>query len=154
MECTYLFLFKLYTDIDHPSDENKKEVKIYKSLLSYSFLHYLNILKITRGNLVDEAYIEYSSWASMIVRLYHNGELEVEWTIGPFPSDMIGRETIIRYTIDGNDVQYRDTGMANTYLTSHNVIYFEIMINRTKTMFFLQYYDTYFTEQCIRSTSK
>ncbi|VDP01944.1 unnamed protein product [Schistosoma margrebowiei] len=46
----------------------------------------------------------------MIVRLYHNGELEVEWTIGPFPSDMIGRETIIRYTIDGNDVQYRDTG--------------------------------------------
>ncbi|CAH8671029.1 unnamed protein product [Schistosoma curassoni] len=65
---------------------------------------------VTRGILVDEAYIEYSSWASMIVRLYHNGELEVEWTFGPFPSDMIGRETIVRYTIDGNNVQYRDTG--------------------------------------------
>ncbi|VDP68200.1 unnamed protein product [Schistosoma mattheei] len=71
---------------------------------------YITYLTITRGTLVDEAYIEYSSWASMIVRLYHNGELEVEWTIGPFPSDMIGRETIIRYTVDGNDVQYRDTG--------------------------------------------
>ncbi|CAH8682579.1 unnamed protein product [Schistosoma rodhaini] len=65
---------------------------------------------ITRGSLVDEAYIEYSSWASLIVRLYHNGELEVEWTIGPFPSDMIGRETVVRYTIHGDDVQYRDTG--------------------------------------------
>ncbi|CAI2734863.1 unnamed protein product [Schistosoma spindalis] len=65
---------------------------------------------ITRGTLVDEAYIKYSSWASLIVRLYHNGELEIEWTIGPFPSDMIGRETIVRYTIDGNDVQYSDTG--------------------------------------------
>ncbi|XP_018655617.1 putative lysosomal alpha-mannosidase (mannosidase alpha class 2b member 1) [Schistosoma mansoni] len=65
---------------------------------------------------IDEAYIEYSSWASLIVRLYHNGELEVEWTIGPFPSDMIGRETVVRYTINGDDVQYRDTDSSGRRL--------------------------------------
>ncbi|KAK4475407.1 hypothetical protein MN116_002466 [Schistosoma mekongi] len=67
--------------------------------------------KITYGSLVNEAYIQYTSWASFIVRHYYNDELEVEWTIGSYPDDVIGRETIIRYTINENDnIQYYNTG--------------------------------------------
>nr|CAH8876539.1 unnamed protein product [Trichobilharzia regenti] len=66
--------------------------------------------KVIDGPLVKEAYVTFSPWASLIVRLYNNGELEVEWTIGSLPLDSIGREVVIRYVIDGKDIQYSKAG--------------------------------------------
>ncbi|CAH8634247.1 unnamed protein product [Heterobilharzia americana] len=66
--------------------------------------------KVINGPLVKEVHVTFSSWASLVLRLYHDGELEVEWTVGPLPSDRIGREVVIRYTLDGDNILYNKSG--------------------------------------------
>ncbi|KAL3838925.1 hypothetical protein ACJIZ3_023516 [Penstemon smallii] len=57
-------------------------------------------LKIIRGPLVDEVHQQFSSWIYQIIRVYKDKEhAEVEFTIGPIPTDdSIGKEVITRIT--------------------------------------------------------
>ncbi|VDP44385.1 unnamed protein product [Schistosoma mattheei] len=59
------------------------------------------------GPCVKEFHLTYASWASLVVRLYNNGELEVEWTAGPIPDDghLNSRELVIRYTLNGDNIR-------------------------------------------------
>lgn len=55
-------------------------------------------LDIVHGEVVSEARQMVNSWGSLTIRLYKGKRfLEVEWTIGPFPDDDIGREVAIVY---------------------------------------------------------
>ncbi|KAL8472457.1 hypothetical protein ACS0TY_029611 [Phlomoides rotata] len=55
-------------------------------------------LKIIRGPLVDEVHQQFSSWIYQIIRVYKDKDhAEVEFTIGPIPTDDgIGKEVITR----------------------------------------------------------
>ncbi|KAI3451418.1 hypothetical protein Pfo_008083 [Paulownia fortunei] len=57
-------------------------------------------LKIIRGPLVDEVHQQFSSWIYQIIRVYKDKDhAEVEFTIGPIPTDdSIGKEVITRLT--------------------------------------------------------
>ncbi|KAL0350287.1 UNVERIFIED_CONTAM: Alpha-mannosidase, partial [Sesamum radiatum] len=57
-------------------------------------------LKIVRGPLVDEVHQQFSSWIYQIIRVYRDKDhAEVEFTIGPIPTDdSIGKEVITRFT--------------------------------------------------------
>lgn len=57
-------------------------------------------LKVIRGPLVDEVHQQFSPWIYQVTRLYKDKEhAEVEFTIGPIPSDDgIGKEVIARMT--------------------------------------------------------
>ncbi|CAH8588328.1 unnamed protein product [Dicrocoelium dendriticum] len=65
-----------------------------------------------KGACVEEVYLNYSHWASLVVRLYNNGELEVQWTAGPIPDGwrQFSRELIIRYTVQGDAILPQTTG--------------------------------------------
>ncbi|CAG5130757.1 unnamed protein product, partial [Candidula unifasciata] len=58
---------------------------------------------IYRGSVVQEAYQQFSSWASQVVRVYADKPyVEVQWTIGPIPTDdNVGKEVVTRYNIPG-----------------------------------------------------
>uniref|UniRef100_A0A095AYR0 Lysosomal alpha-mannosidase n=1 Tax=Schistosoma haematobium TaxID=6185 RepID=A0A095AYR0_SCHHA len=64
------------------------------------------------GPCVKEFHLTYASWASLVVRLYNNGELEVEWTAGPIPDDghLNSRELVIRYTLNGDNMFVKNPG--------------------------------------------
>ncbi|KAL6908177.1 hypothetical protein ACP4OV_002347 [Aristida adscensionis] len=57
-------------------------------------------LKVIRGPLLDEVHQQFSSWINQVTRLYKNQEhAEVEYTIGPIPSeDDVGKEVITQLT--------------------------------------------------------
>ncbi|KAG9442661.1 hypothetical protein H6P81_018515 [Aristolochia fimbriata] len=57
-------------------------------------------LKIKSGPVVDEVYQKFNSWISQVTRLYKDtSHAEVEFTIGPIPSDDgVGKEVITRLT--------------------------------------------------------
>ncbi|PSS21407.1 Alpha-mannosidase, light subunit like [Actinidia chinensis var. chinensis] len=57
-------------------------------------------LKIVRGPLVDEVHQQFNSWIYQVIRLYKDKEhAEVEFTIGPIPTDDgTGKEVITRMT--------------------------------------------------------
>ncbi|PON53460.1 Glucan biosynthesis, periplasmic [Parasponia andersonii] len=57
-------------------------------------------LKVIRGSLVDEIHQEFNSWIYQVTRLYKDKEhAEVEYTIGPIPTDdSVGKEVITRLT--------------------------------------------------------
>ncbi|KAK9129463.1 hypothetical protein Sjap_009950 [Stephania japonica] len=57
-------------------------------------------LKIVRGPIVDEVYQEFNSWIYQVIRLYKDKEhAEVEYTVGPIPTDDgVGKEVITRIT--------------------------------------------------------
>ncbi|KAL0343087.1 UNVERIFIED_CONTAM: Alpha-mannosidase [Sesamum angustifolium] len=57
-------------------------------------------LKIIRGPLVDEVHQQFSSWIYQIIRVYRDKDhAEVEFTIGPIPTDdSNGKEVITRFT--------------------------------------------------------
>lgn len=54
---------------------------------------------IFTGPLVTEVYLEYSSWAKQVLRLYNDSiTVEMEWTVGPIPLDNYqGKEVITDY---------------------------------------------------------
>ncbi|CAL8077426.1 unnamed protein product [Calicophoron daubneyi] len=60
-----------------------------------------------RGGCVEEVHLKYETWATVVVRLYCNGHLEVEWTVGPIPDDYYqnSREVVIRYTLSGQGLE-------------------------------------------------
>ncbi|GKV44092.1 hypothetical protein SLEP1_g51316 [Rubroshorea leprosula] len=70
-------------------------------------------LKVIRGPLVDEVHQQFNSWIYQVTRLYKNKEhAEVEFTIGPIPTDDgIGKEVITRMTANmaTNKVFYTDS---------------------------------------------
>ncbi|XP_050374971.1 alpha-mannosidase isoform X2 [Argentina anserina] len=70
-------------------------------------------LKVFRGPLFDEIRQEFSSWIYQVTRLYRNKEhAEVEYTIGPIPTDDgVGKEVITRMTanMETNKVFYTDS---------------------------------------------
>ncbi|XP_052196024.1 alpha-mannosidase [Diospyros lotus] len=70
-------------------------------------------LKVVRGTLVDEVQQQFSSWIYQVVRLYKDKEhAEVEFTIGPIPTDDgVGKEVITRMTANmvTNKVFYTDS---------------------------------------------
>ncbi|KAK2656982.1 hypothetical protein Ddye_010034 [Dipteronia dyeriana] len=57
-------------------------------------------LKVFRGSLVDEVHQQFNPWIYQVTRLYkHKEHAEVEYTIGPIPSeDGVGKEIISRMT--------------------------------------------------------
>ncbi|KAL7231292.1 hypothetical protein ACSBR2_009540 [Camellia fascicularis] len=57
-------------------------------------------LKVVRGTLVDEIHQQFDSWIYQVIRLYKDKEhAEVEFTIGPIPTDdSVGKEIITRMT--------------------------------------------------------
>ncbi|CAL5324259.1 unnamed protein product [Camellia sinensis] len=57
-------------------------------------------LKVVRGTLVDEVHQQFDSWIYQVIRLYKDKEhAEVEFTIGPIPTDdSVGKEIITRMT--------------------------------------------------------
>ncbi|XP_059640805.1 alpha-mannosidase [Cornus florida] len=57
-------------------------------------------LKVMRGPIVDEVHQQFSPWVYQVIRLYKNKEhAEVEYTIGPIPTDDgVGKEVITRMT--------------------------------------------------------
>ncbi|KAI9166079.1 hypothetical protein LWI28_025899 [Acer negundo] len=57
-------------------------------------------LKVFRGSLVDEVHQQFNPWIYQITRLYkHKEHAEVEYTIGPIPTeDGVGKEIISRIT--------------------------------------------------------
>ncbi|KAF7233994.1 hypothetical protein EG68_06920 [Paragonimus skrjabini miyazakii] len=65
-----------------------------------------------RGECLEEVHLHYSSWASLIVRLFSDGQLETEWTAGPIPDGwfQFSRELIIRYTIQGEGIMPKTSG--------------------------------------------
>ncbi|KAF5399825.1 Alpha-mannosidase [Paragonimus heterotremus] len=60
-------------------------------------------MTFTHGACFQEVTASYALWATLIVRLYADGQLEVEWTVGPIPdsSTKSGHEVIVRYTVQG-----------------------------------------------------
>ncbi|KZV23774.1 hypothetical protein F511_27700 [Dorcoceras hygrometricum] len=57
-------------------------------------------LKIVRGPLVDEVHQQFASWIYQVIRVYRDKDhAEVEYTIGPIPTDdSVGKEVITRMT--------------------------------------------------------
>ncbi|KAK9286007.1 hypothetical protein L1049_025210 [Liquidambar formosana] len=57
-------------------------------------------LKVMRGPIVDEVHQQFNSWIFQVTRLYKDKEhAEVEFTIGPIPTDDgVGKEVITRMT--------------------------------------------------------
>ncbi|KAL5557535.1 hypothetical protein UlMin_039771 [Ulmus minor] len=57
-------------------------------------------LKVVRGALVDEVHQQFNSWIYQVTRLYKDKDYaEVEYTIGPIPTDDgVGKEVITRFT--------------------------------------------------------
>ncbi|CAH8681277.1 unnamed protein product [Schistosoma rodhaini] len=70
------------------------------------------MVNVIDGPCVKEFHLTYSSWASLVVRLYNNGELEVEWTAGPIPDDghINSRELVIRYTLNNDNMLVKNPG--------------------------------------------
>ncbi|KAK9948409.1 hypothetical protein M0R45_003985 [Rubus argutus] len=70
-------------------------------------------LKVFRGPLVDEVHQQFNSWIYQVTRLYRDKEhAEVEYTIGPIPTDDgVGKEVITRMTanMETNKVFYTDS---------------------------------------------
>ncbi|BFZ17312.1 hypothetical protein BsWGS_20353 [Bradybaena similaris] len=58
---------------------------------------------VYQGSVVQEAYQQFSTWASQVVRVYADKPyVEVQWTIGPIPTDdNVGKEVVTRYNIPG-----------------------------------------------------
>ncbi|KAH8869298.1 Lysosomal alpha-mannosidase [Schistosoma japonicum] len=69
-------------------------------------------VKVIEGSCVKEFHLTYASWASLVIRLYNNGELEVEWTAGPIPDDGYtnSRELVIRYTVNNTNIFIKNPG--------------------------------------------
>nr|XP_011462234.1 PREDICTED: alpha-mannosidase isoform X1 [Fragaria vesca subsp. vesca] len=69
--------------------------------------------KVFRGPLFDEIHQEFSSWIYQVTRVYRDKEhAEVEYTIGPIPTDDgLGKEVITRMTanMQTNKVFYTDS---------------------------------------------
>ncbi|KAL6222262.1 hypothetical protein ACLB2K_005654 [Fragaria x ananassa] len=69
--------------------------------------------KVFRGPLFDEVHQEFSSWIYQVTRVYRDKEhAEVEYTIGPIPTDGgLGKEVITRMTanMQTNKVFYTDS---------------------------------------------
>ncbi|XP_020576421.1 alpha-mannosidase-like [Phalaenopsis equestris] len=54
-------------------------------------------MKIVRGPLVDEVHQQFNSWINQVTRIYKDKEnVEFEYTIGPVPTDGVGKEVITR----------------------------------------------------------
>lgn len=72
----------------------------------------VNFSKFYSGICVQEVQITFSSWATLIIRLYNTNELESEWIIGPIPDDfgLQGREVVIRYTLNGKQMSINNKG--------------------------------------------
>lgn len=70
-------------------------------------------LKVVRGPLVDEVHQPFSPWIYQVIRLYKDKEhAEVEYTIGPIPTDDdVGKEVITRMSANmvTNKVFYTDS---------------------------------------------
>ncbi|THD25757.1 Alpha-mannosidase [Fasciola hepatica] len=69
-------------------------------------------VKTYSGDCVQEVHLEYSWWATLIVRLYSNQELETEWIVGPIPDEryQFSREVIIRYDVKGDGISPQESG--------------------------------------------
>ncbi|TGZ60622.1 hypothetical protein CRM22_008433 [Opisthorchis felineus] len=69
-------------------------------------------VNFVKGACVEEAHLTYSTWASLVVRLYSDGDLEVEWTAGPVPDswNQFSRELIVRYTVHGEGLRPKTSG--------------------------------------------
>ncbi|XP_073018445.1 alpha-mannosidase-like [Primulina eburnea] len=70
-------------------------------------------IKIVRGPLVDEVHQQFASWIYQVIRVYKDKDhAEVEYTIGPIPTDdSVGKEVITRMTANmvTNKVFYTDS---------------------------------------------
>ncbi|KAL4187433.1 hypothetical protein AMTRI_Chr09g18980 [Amborella trichopoda] len=70
-------------------------------------------LKILRGPVMDEVYQQFNPWISQVIRLFKDMEhAEVEFTIGPIPTDDgVGKEVISQITANmaTNKVFYTDS---------------------------------------------
>jgi hypothetical protein len=79
-------------------------VEICKKLFlkKIDFLFWLMIRTCTKSELVQSALVIFSDRASQQVNLYDNtSTVEVEWSIGPIPTDdHLGKDIIIRYDTD------------------------------------------------------
>ncbi|KAL9245638.1 hypothetical protein vseg_019263 [Gypsophila vaccaria] len=58
-------------------------------------------MTVVRGPLVDEIHQQHDSWIYQVTRLYRDKEhAEVEFMIGPIPTDRVGKEVITRLVTD------------------------------------------------------
>ncbi|KAG0474873.1 hypothetical protein HPP92_014559 [Vanilla planifolia] len=59
------------------------------------------IVKVVRGPLVDEIHQQFNSWIYQVTRIYKDKEnVEFDFTIGPVPSDGVGKEVFTQLTSD------------------------------------------------------
>uniref|UniRef100_A0A0B7AW15 Alpha-mannosidase n=1 Tax=Arion vulgaris TaxID=1028688 RepID=A0A0B7AW15_9EUPU len=75
---------------------------------------------IYAGSVVQEAYQQFSSWASQVVRVYADKPyVEVQWTIGPIPiDDNVGKEVVTRYNIPN----FGNNGVFNTDANGREIL--------------------------------
>ncbi|KAK9678800.1 hypothetical protein RND81_11G233900 [Saponaria officinalis] len=69
-------------------------------------------MTVIRGPLVDEIHQQFDSWIYQVTRLYRDKDhAEVEFTIGPIPTDTTGKEVITRLTTNmhTNEEFYTDS---------------------------------------------
>lgn len=53
--------------------------------------------EIVKGNTVTEIRNTYTDWLSDVMRVTENGDVEIDWVIGPIPvGDKVGKEIIWR----------------------------------------------------------
>lgn len=57
-------------------------------------------------------HLKYNDWATLIIRLYNNQELETEWIVGPIPDQrfQFSREVIVRYQVVGDGISPSEPG--------------------------------------------
>ncbi|CAH8649400.1 unnamed protein product [Heterobilharzia americana] len=92
-------------------------------------------VNVVDGPCVREFHLQYASWASLVVRLYNNGELEVEWTAGPIPDDgfIHSRELVIRYTVNNGHALVNESGRRLIKRVRNKRIDWNLPVNFTET---------------------
>ncbi|VDP83066.1 unnamed protein product [Echinostoma caproni] len=74
------------------------------------------MVKSFSGECVEEVHLHYNVWATLVVRLYRNGEIETDWIVGPIPDHHLqfSREVIIRYQVTGDGI---DPSVSGEFFT-------------------------------------
>lgn len=110
------FYYKAATGGNYHPDERASGAYIFRPNGTEMRNNQRVVLKVVRGEVVDEVYQTFNDWISQVVRIYHDNSsasgIEFTWTVGPIPiGDHLGKEIVSRFRsqIENRGIFYTDS---------------------------------------------